>query len=312
MAKLSFSSIENQPVNTTENTSNNSGVKFFALKDGESAIVRILCDSVDDIEIYTVHNVVTEQWKYGRRMSCVRDPHDPIEMCPLCAANKPLMQRMYVKMIQYVNDPQNNLIIPTPVVWERSVNDKQFGARTLAGYIETFGALSNILFKFTRTGEKLNTTYQIIPNLPANVFPENLYPNAPSLFDGYEVAGRAFVDRSADDYRVFLATGNFPNPNAQAIPKNEPPVSVPPSANTPAYGNGFANTAGAANTTGGYATPSYNATANFQAPPVTTTQPQFTATANNAAPARETLPWENPNNAAPAGNVGFERPVRRY
>ena len=54
MAKLSFSSIENQPVNTTENTSNNSGVKFFALKDGESAIVRILCNSVDDIEIYTV------------------------------------------------------------------------------------------------------------------------------------------------------------------------------------------------------------------------------------------------------------------
>ena len=99
MAKLSFSSIENQPVNTTENTSNNSGVKFFALKDGESAIVRILCNSVDDIEIYTVHNVITEQWQFGRRMSCVRDPHDPIEMCPLCAANKPLMQRMYVSQL---------------------------------------------------------------------------------------------------------------------------------------------------------------------------------------------------------------------
>lgn len=312
MAKLSFSSIENQPVNTAENTSNNSGVKFFALKDGESAIVRILCNSVDDIDIYTVHNVVTEQWKYGRRMSCVRDPHDPIEMCPLCAANKPLMQRMYVKMIQYVTDPQTNQIVPTPVVWERGVNDKQFGARTLAGYLETFGALSNILFKLTRTGEKLNTTYQIIPNLPANVFPENLYPNVPNLFDGYEVAGRAFVDRSADDYRVFLATGNFPNPNAQATPKvNEPPVNIPPAASTPAYGNGFANTAGAANMTGGYATPSYNATANFQAPPVTTTRPDFTPPANTAAPVRETLPWENPT-TAPANNVGFERPVRRY
>lgn len=309
MAKISFDTIENQPVNESGENAGNYSVKFFALKNGESAIVRILCDSVDDIDIYTVHNVITDQWKFGRRMSCVRDPHDPIDNCPLCAANKPLMQRMYVKMIQYVTDPQTNQVVPTAVVWERGANDRQFGARTLKGLLDTFGPLSNFLCKISRQGEKLETTYQVIPNLPANVYPDNLYPADRALFGDYEVAGRAFIDRSAEDYRVFLATGNFPNPNTQATPKNEPPVSIPPASN--AYGNGFANTAGAANMTGGYATPSYNATANFQAPPVSTTQPQFTAPTNTAAPMRETLPWETPA-AAPANNVGFERPVRRY
>lgn len=308
MAKISFDTIENQPVNESGENTGNYSVKFFALKNGESAIVRILCDSVDDIDIYTVHNVITDQWKFGRRMSCVRDPHDPIDRCPLCAANKPLMQRMYVKMIQYVVDPQTNQVVPTAVVWERGANDRQFGARTLKGLLDTFGPLSNFLCKISRQGEKLETTYQVIPNLPANVYPENLYPNVPTIFGDYEVAGRAFMDRSAEDYRVFLATGNFPNPNAQATPKvNEPPVSVPPAYNPAVNAN-----MGAApvNPYGAYATPTPGAPVNnFQTPAAP--QPNYAPTSQPTAPARETLPWENPA-ASPANNVGFERPVRRY
>lgn len=306
MAKISFDTIENQPVNESGENTGNYSVKFFALKNGESAIVRILCDSVDDIDIYTVHNVITDQWKFGRRMSCVRDPHDPIDRCPLCAANKPLMQRMYVKMIQYVTDPQTNQVVPTAVVWERGANDRQFGARTLKGLLDTFGPLSNFLCKISRQGEKLETTYQVIPNLPANVYPDNLYPADRSLFGDYEVAGRAFIDRSAEDYRVFLATGNFPNPNAQATPKvNEPQVSVPPAYTNPAANANVGNAP--VNTYGAYTAPTPgNPINNYQAAPAPTYAPPQTAT-----PARETLPWENPA-ASPANNVGFERPVRRY
>lgn len=308
MAKLSYTEIANQPVTEGGEQRNNSGVRFFALKPNESAIVRILCDKVDDFDIHTVHNVITPQWQYGKRMNCIREASDPIEACPLCAAGKPLMQKFFIKMIHYVTDPQTNQIVPTPVVWERGVNDRVFGARAIMNMIETYGALSPMICKITRTGEKLDTQYQFIPNLPVNVFPENLYPAViPEAFNNFSAIGTLVINKTADEYATFLATGNFPNPNAQATPRSsEPIVSVPPTSNAyaaPAY-NGPQQ-----------ATPAYMNPAAQQPTSVNTT-PTYTAPAAAATttsgfnqPARQQLPWET---SAPAGNGGFERPVRRY
>lgn len=308
MAKLNFNEIANQPMNEGGEQRTGSGVRFFALKPNESAIVRILCDSVDDFDIHTVHNVVTEQWKFGKRMNCLREAHDPIDACPLCAAGKPLMQKFFIKMIHYVTDPQTNQIVPTPVVWERGVNDRVFGARAIMNMIETYGALSPMICKITRTGEKLETQYQFIPNLPAHVYPENLYPaTIPEVFTNFSVIGTMVPNKTAEEYAAFLATGSFPNPNAQATPRAaEPTVSVPPMNNQPAYTmpqtaapsymNAAAQQPTSANTVPTYTTPAAN--------PSTMPAPSFNQ------PARQQLPWETPNSTANAG--GFERPVRRY
>lgn len=302
MAKINFNEIANQPTtNEGGEQRTGSGVRFFALKPNESAIVRILVNSVDDLDIHTVHNVVTPQWQYGKRMNCIREATDPIDACPLCAAGKPLMQQLYIKMIHYVADPQTNQINAVPVIWERGVNNKSFGARALLAMIETFGPLSNILCKITRTGEKLETQYQFMPNLPAHVYPENLYPaTIPEAFNNYSAIGTMVLNKTAEEYSTFLATGNFPNPNAQATPRTaEPAVAVPPMNNQPAYN--VPQTVA----------PSYAAPANQQPTyaPVSNPAPQQTASAYSQAP-RQTLPWETPNSTANAG--GFERPVRRY
>ena len=308
MAKLNYADFENQPVNeTNENT--NSQVRFFALKPNESAIVRILCDSVDDFDIHTLHNVVTPQWQYGKRMNCLRDAHAPIEACPLCVAGKPLVQKIFVKMVQYVTDPQSNKVNAIPVVWERSVNDKVFGARALKSYMDTYGPLSSLLCKVTRVGEKLETQYQFIPNLPTHTFPEAVYPRVDvnELFGNYSILGKMVLDKTYEEYNTFLATGNFPAPNSQATPKA--PVAenyAPTTLATPL----------------GYAGPTVvPAAPNYPNHPIDAGAPQFGTPAPVAPqqnvgapaynqPARQQLPWETPNNGANIG--GFERPVRRY
>lgn len=196
-------------VNTAAN-SNSDGFKvgFFAIKNGEEAIVRFAINSVDDFDIFTVHPITIGQSSYpNRRVSCLRNnpKTDPINMCPLCAKGEKVQQRMYIKMIQYVNE--NGQIIPKAVIWDRPAYSY---APQLKSYLDNYGPLTNIICKIVRHGEGLDTNYDIIPNLNPQLYSDQMYVKDFSAFDDFNVLGGMIMNKSFEDINQFVLTGEFP------------------------------------------------------------------------------------------------------
>ena len=218
MAQISFNDVH------TGNDSNQNQVGFFNLKnDGEEAIVRFMVDSVEDMEILTVHDIHVDG-KF-RQISCVRDPREPIENCPLCARNEKIKQVVFIKMIQYVNGPDGK-IEAQPVVWQRSASTY---AHRMKGYLDNYGPLSNILCKVIRHGARgdMKTTYDIIPNLNPQNFPPENFPVVTEAFEGYKACGRVVLDKTVDEINTFIATGSFPN-NSNDNTTPQPQVTLQP------------------------------------------------------------------------------------
>lgn len=195
-------------------------VGFFNIADGQEAIVRFLINSVDDFEIYTVHPITVGQSSYpNRRISCLRtNPKtDPMNYCPLCARGEKVQQRMYIKMIQYVNE--NGQITPKAVVWDRPAYSY---APQLKSYLDNYGPLTNIVCKIVRHGAGLDTKYDIIPNLNPQMFNEQIYPKTFSDFEGFNILGSMIMDRTFEDINQFVQTGQFPQkPTAQTAPATD-------------------------------------------------------------------------------------------
>ena len=201
MAKIQYS----DSAVITGNSDNNR-VGFFTLKnDCEEAVVRIMQDSVESFEILTTHPV-TVNGKY-RRVNCIRNPYEQMDKCPLCATDTKIETKIYIRLVEYTND--NGNIIASPKVWERSISY----ANTLKSYLDNYGPLSDMVCKIVRHGAPgdMKTTYEIIPNLSKNVFPDNVYVKHSELFDGYSALGTAVMDKNFDELNEFVLTGQFPN-----------------------------------------------------------------------------------------------------
>lgn len=204
---------------------NDFAVGFFSLKhDGDEAIVRILCDQVSDLDIMTVHAITVGQSAFpNREVSCLRTPHDPLDNCPLCANGEKVKQRVYIKMLQY--DP--NTREPHAVVWNRPAGQY---VPQIKSYIDNYGPLSQICCKIIRHGSGLETKYDIIPNLNPQIYNLNDYKLDVSDFEEFSVLGRMVYDKSADEIREFMTTGNFPqkqNDNANGYVLQEQPQPIP-------------------------------------------------------------------------------------
>ena len=174
-------------------------VGFFTLKnDGDEAIVRIMHDSPEDFDILAVHQT-TVDGKF-RNVSCLRSPSDPMDMCPFCAANKKFATRLYIHLIQYVRD-ENNQIVAQPKVWERSTAY----AKQLAEYINEYGPLSDMIFKIKRSGAKgsMDTTYTIIP-ANAKLYPEDIYVKDAEALADYQALGHAVLDKNYEEMMAML------------------------------------------------------------------------------------------------------------
>lgn len=205
MARISFDTFQE----TAGQETNNGGyaVKLFALKDdGDEAIVRIMHDSVEDFDIITTHPI-----KLGenyRKVSCIRDPREPMDKCPLCQAGHKIQQRFFVHMIQYDKDPQTGAIIATPVVWERSAKEYATKLKTL---IDEYGPLSQSVFKIRRNGKKgsMETTYEILYGNP-NIYRPDIYPADKGALEGYSALGKVVMDKDYNELTQFIVTGSFP------------------------------------------------------------------------------------------------------
>lgn len=211
-----MSQISYEDVKETNANNNSDGVGFFTLKnDGEEAIVRIMCDNIRDLEIFTVHPI-SINGKF-RQVSCIRDPREPLEHCPLCLNGEKVQQQCFIRLIHYYPEYDNmgNVVRVTPKaeVWQRSAS---VYAPMLKGYIDNYGPLSDIICKITRRGQGLDTKYDISPNLSPAMYPAESYPKMPEMFEGYKVLGRVILDKSFEEIEQFVATGNFPMKNQDA------------------------------------------------------------------------------------------------
>ena len=186
-------------------SSSGSSVEFFSLKnDGDEAIVRIMCDSMADLEIMTVHPITVGPSSFpNRQVNCLRDPREPLDMCPLCAAGEKVRQKIFIKMLQY--DPVTRE--SKAVVWDRVAS---VFAPKIRSYIDNYGPLSHIMCKIIRHGTGKQTTYDIVPNINPNEYNEQNYPIVPDAFKDFTVLGRMVMDKNAEEIVQFMQTGMFP------------------------------------------------------------------------------------------------------
>ena len=197
MAQIDFNSIQTE--------SNGNSVGFFSLKgDGDEAIVRFAHDSVQSFELITAHDI-SLNGKF-RKANCIRDPKEPIENCPLCASGKKVQQRIFIHLIQYVQDENGNIVI-LPKVWDRPISY----AYKLKSLMDEYGTLTESIFKIKRHGAagSRETSYDILFCNPS-MYDVNKYVKDFSAFDTYKALGSVVLDKSFDELLTYLNTGNFP------------------------------------------------------------------------------------------------------
>lgn len=172
-------------------TSSN-GASFFSLKnDKDTAQVRFLYDTIDDIEGFVVHEIELNGKK--RYVNCLRESGDSVDVCPFCKAGK----KPFAKLFLCLYDLRDNSV----KTWERGA--KYFSK--VVGVCTRFAQNSPIrdaVFEIERNGVAgdQKTTYEIYP---CAVEADPNVPEAPVILGGL------VLDKTADEMQTFLNTGNF-------------------------------------------------------------------------------------------------------
>ena len=182
MAQISMSEADNYGVS-------NRG-SFFQLKnDKDTARVRFLYGTADDVVGHAVHTVkIGDRDKY---VNCLRTYNEPIDKCPLCKAGNKVKPRLFIKL--YNEDAGETQI------WERG---KDF-YNVLAGLSSRYNPLYNEIIEIERQGEKgnIHTKYQPYP-----------IENSPVSLDDFEdidPIGLNVLDKSAEEMETYIRTGDF-------------------------------------------------------------------------------------------------------
>lgn len=236
MAKLSYE-------DASSNSNNTRKIGFFKLKDGEEAIVRIMHDSPEDFDLYTVHNVSMtgdpKDFKSLRKINCIRGPHESIDKCPLCARGDILEQKMFVHLLRYVRR-DDGTFEAIPETWEKSAGY----ANTVRSLISEYGPLSNCIFKIKRTGAGLKTRYEVLYPNP-EMYPSALYPKDNSAFLEENILGTKVWDKSFEDLFTFVQTGNFSNSISEEQTRVNPQPSEQFVPQQPSATSGWTDNSGA-------------------------------------------------------------------
>ena len=232
MGKIDFT---NYTVSNTQNSNSQQNpnlVGFFVLKnDGDEAIVRFMHQSPADFEGYTVHNVTIGG--KNRKIKCLRDSvKDPIDNCPLCKAGKPIQDRMFVHLLEYVKDEQGN-IVALPRVWERPASFN----KTLIDSINEYGPLEETIYKIKRNGTGQSTTYSVMYGNP-NVYRNDLYPIKEDAFKDYSALRHKLVlDKNYNELVDFCLTGSFPETKKDVDTQPQTPPATPTRTYNTQYSN---------------------------------------------------------------------------
>ena len=182
------------------------GTRFFALKDDkDTAQVRFMYSSVDDIECFAVHQLDVKGEAFKKRyVNCLREYRDPLDKCPFCAAKMGTRVKLMV--------PLYNVDTETVQLWDKG---KKFinQLTSLCGrYSSADTPLCAHIFEIERNGKAKDqsTTYSIYEISKDDTILEDL-PEVP------DVLGSIIEDMSPEDMENYLANGDSSS-------DEEPPV----------------------------------------------------------------------------------------
>ena len=198
-------------------TTNSVKIGFFKLKDGEEALVRILCTSLDDLKFATVHKPV-----FGKKfeglgsgftpVSCLNEVGSYSDTCPFCKAAAEghesiakAVKNVYVQMlVSYKDATTGSFSAAVPVVWERPAGF----SKELAAKLRDYGDLSAHVFKVTRIGAGKDTKYSL-DYIPLYDKPETVTTDF-SAFNNFSINKHSYWEKSAADLQAYVDTGVFP------------------------------------------------------------------------------------------------------
>ena len=213
MAKFNFNELEQREAAAEQNQSDGLIYASKYLKDdGATLIIRLPYVSVNDFDLATVHAVKMADTGYTRTVACLRDSHDSVDVCPLCASGNAPKNKFYLKGVTYVPNEQGQLQGPFPFVFERPAKF----ANKVADLLKEYPNLNQLPLKLVRRGKKgdTKTEYDLIMANPAMYTPEQ-YPYDFSVLANIDVCKRSSMEKNAQEMSEFIRTGVFPQKQAQ-------------------------------------------------------------------------------------------------
>ena len=179
-------------VNDADKYGGQGGGGYFRLaNDKETAKVRFLYDSIEDVEGYAVHEVEIDGKK--RYVNCLKEYGAPVSSCPFCASGKFTAVKYFV--------PLFNMGTQRVETWERG---KKFGQK-LSSMCARYPHLYQQIFEIERNGKAgdQQTQYEIYPiDKDDSVTLED--------FDITDALGSHVLDKTAEDMEYFNQHNCFP------------------------------------------------------------------------------------------------------
>lgn len=167
---------------------------FFSLKDdGDVARVRIMYETIDDVEAYSLHRV-----KIGnseRYVNCLRDtPDAPHSDCPLCANGSNPIVRLFLPL--YCEDEK------VVKFWERGKTI----IKRLQSLFSRYNPLCAQVLEIERNGKAGDnqTSYSFYPSEDSEKVSMDDLPEVP------EILGSYVLDKTKAELEEFLETGKMP------------------------------------------------------------------------------------------------------
>lgn len=174
------------------------GAGYFSLKeDKDTARVRIMYNSIEDVECFSVHQLDVEGEAYKKMyVNCLREAGKPLDTCPFCAARMGTRVKLMV--------PLYNIDTGQIQFWDRGKKFINKLSSVCGRYSGPNKPLVSQVFEIERNGKKgeQTTTYEIYPVERDDVTLEDL-PEIP------EILGTKILDKTADEMNEYLEIGSF-------------------------------------------------------------------------------------------------------
>lgn len=180
-----------------------SGFEIFSLNDdGDTAKVQFLVSTLDDILIYTTHEIPMKSQNgrdYQRKIGCLKlHASDPEGTCPMCDSGSK------VKLARFI--PMYSHTAQKVVLWERSGQFIEKNIGSLLNRLRSQGKdPRNVVVEVVRCGKRgdQRTTYQFYP----------IDTDQPATLEGLDIPdpeGSLIATWSVGDMHNYIANGVVP------------------------------------------------------------------------------------------------------
>lgn len=178
---------------------------YFSLKDdGDTARIRILINDINDLEGVAVHEVQVGDKKMD--VECLRSYNQPIDNCPLCAANYKQNAKLFIPIYDEGSKESK--------IWTRG---RTF-FKKISSLCSHYNPLVATVFEVERVGKKgdTSTDYQFY----------NQQTDNSKIVDFPEInaEGTCFQTKTYEELQKYLQTGMFDDEQSSRINRQEQPV----------------------------------------------------------------------------------------